>query len=95
MYDVGILEKSKGVYQVSPEIHKVYKEFSGRQGTSEESDIRAENQKVPASRGLRNVLRKQPRMDRANPHHPEPEARDGDGAGREGSGRRLRRPGNP
>lgn len=47
MYDVGILEKSKGVYQVSPEIHKAYKEFSGRQGTSEESDIRAENQKGP------------------------------------------------
>jgi len=29
MYDVGILEKSKGVYRVSPEIHKEYEEFSG------------------------------------------------------------------
>jgi hypothetical protein len=47
MYDVGILEKSKGVYRVSPEIHKEYEEFSGRQGISEESDIRAVDQKVP------------------------------------------------
>ena len=47
MYDVGILEKSKGVYRVSPEIHKEYEELSGRQGISEESDIRAVDQKVP------------------------------------------------
>lgn len=47
MYDAGILEKSKGIYQVSPKIHKAYEEFSERQEIPEENDLRAEEQKGP------------------------------------------------
>jgi len=47
MYDVGILENSKGVYRVSPEVHKEYEKFSAMQGISKKSDTRAAVQKIP------------------------------------------------
>ncbi|MDH5770293.1 MAG: phospholipase D family protein [Candidatus Bathyarchaeota archaeon] len=47
MYDVGILEKSKGIYRVGPEVHKEYEEFSAMQGISEKSDTRAVVQEIP------------------------------------------------
>ena len=48
MYDAGILEKKVGgVYRVSHEIYKEYREFSERQGISAESVVREADQKIP------------------------------------------------
>lgn len=48
MYDMGILEKRiGGVYRVSREIYKEYRDFFEKQGISEESVTRETDQKVP------------------------------------------------
>ena len=48
MFDAGILEKRiGGVYRVSREIYREYKEFFERQGTFEESAIGERGQKIP------------------------------------------------
>ena len=47
MFDAGILQKIGGVYRVSREIYKDYREFFERQGISAESAVREADQKIP------------------------------------------------